>query len=126
MQCLYFKIRLDYKYNLATRPGSRVNQGLTNVTSIACGYKWSIFILSIVRNKIKILDHVVITIVNLVHSDSRDHSYVGQFILCRTRSGDYKRCGDEVLREIMVQMAIDPFVNDRFTTKDTVRKKGCR
>ena len=28
------------KYNRVTRPGSRVNQGLRNVTSIACDYKW--------------------------------------------------------------------------------------
>ena len=75
-----------------------------------------IYFLGIVRNKTKISDHVVITIVNPVHSDSRDHSYVGQFILCRTRSGDYKRCSDEVLREIMVQRTIDPFVNDRVMT----------
>ena len=34
-------------------------------------------------------------------------------VLSRTRSGDYKRCGDEILRKIMVQMAIDPFVNVR-------------
>ena len=42
--------------------------------------------------------------------------YSVQLVLCRTRSGDYKRCGDEVIRESMVQMAINPFVNARTMT----------
>ena len=33
--------------------------------------------------------------------------------LSRTEFSDYTRCGDEVLREIMVLMAIDPFLNVR-------------
>ena len=67
----------------------------------------------LLEKKTKISDHVVITTVNPVHSNLCDPSYVGQFLLSRIRSGDYKRCDDEVLREIMVQMTIDPFVNDR-------------
>ena len=58
-------------------------------------------------------DPVVITGVNSVHSNTRGPSYTGQFVLSQTRSGNYKRYGDEVLREIMVQMAIDLFVNVR-------------
>ena len=69
------------------------------------------------RNKTKISNHVVITTVNPVHSNLCDPSYVGQFLLSQTQSGDYKRCGDEVLREITVQMAIDPFVNVRAMIK---------
>ena len=38
-------------------------------------------------------------------------TYSGQLVLCRTRYGDYKRCVDEVIREVMAQMAINPFVN---------------
>ena len=53
------------------------------------------------------------TSVNPVHSNSCGHSYAGQFFLSRTRSSDYKRCNDEVLRKIIVQMTIDPFVNIR-------------
>ena len=52
-----------------------------------------------------------------MYSNTCDPSFVGQFILSRTRSGDYKRCGDEVLREIVVQMDIDPFVNIRAMTE---------
>ena len=53
------------------------------------------------------------TSVNPVHSNSCGPSYAGQFVLSRTRSSDYKRCNDEVLRKIIVQMTIDPFVNIR-------------
>ena len=31
------------KCNRVTHPGSRVNQGLRNITSITCGCKWSIY-----------------------------------------------------------------------------------
>ena len=54
----------------------------------------------------KILDHVVITDVNSIYSNTCDPSYVGRFDLSRTRSGDYKRCGDEVIRKIMIQMVL--------------------
>ena len=49
---------------------------------------------------------------------------VVNYFLCRTRSGDYKRCGDEVIREIMVHMAINPYV--MITRNGATRKKGCR
>ena len=52
-----------------------------------------------------------------MHYNTCDPSYVGPFVLSRTRSGDYTRCGDEDLRQIMVQMAIDPFVNIRVMTE---------
>ena len=64
----------------------------------------------------KITDPVVITSVIPVHHNTCDPTYVGQLVLCRTRYGDYKRCGDEDIREIMVQMAINPFVNVRAIT----------
>ena len=37
--------------------------------------------------------------------------------MSRTRSGAYKRYGGQILREIMVRIAIDPFVNDRAMTE---------
>ena len=78
----------------------RVSKGLRNVTSVTCGCKWSIRFLGIIRNKTKLSDHVVITDVNVMHSNSCDPSYVGKHIFCRTRSSEYKRCGDEVLSDI--------------------------
>ena len=104
------------KCNRATRHGSRVNQGLRIYTSISCGCGWSIRFRGIYRDNNKISDPVIITGVNLVHSNTRAPSYIEQFVLSRTRSGDYKRCGDEVLRDIMVQMDIDSFVNIRAMT----------
>ena len=65
------------------------------------------------RNNNKISDPVVITTVNVVHSNACDPSFVDQFKLTRTRAGDYKRCGGQSLREIMIQMAVEPFVNVR-------------
>ena len=104
------------KCNRATRYGSRVNQGLTNVTSITCGCDWDIRFRSICRNNNKISDPVVITGVSSVHSNTYNPSFVGRFVLSRTRSGDYNYCGNEVLREIMVN-AIDSFVNIRAMTE---------
>ena len=69
--------------------------------------------MGVIKHHYRITDHVVITRVIPVHCNTCDLTYIGQLVLCRTRSGDYNRCGDEVLREIMVQMTINPFVNVR-------------
>ena len=45
-----------------------------------------------------------------MHYNTCDPTYRGQLVVCRTRSSDYKRCGDEVIRESMVHMAINPFL----------------
>ena len=47
-------------------------------------------------------DPVVITSVIPSHSDTCDPTDVDQLVLCRSRSDAYVRCGDEVLKEIMV------------------------
>ena len=69
--------------------------------------------MGIIKSHYQITDSIVITSVRTMHSNTRDSTYSGQLVLCRTRSGDYKRCGDKYLREIMVQMAVNPFVNVR-------------
>ena len=56
---------------------------------------------------------MVITRVIPSHSDSCDPTNVDQLVLCRSQSGAYARCGDEVLKEIMVQMAINSYVSVR-------------
>ena len=63
------------------------------------------------------LDPVVTTTVNSVDPGTCDPSCIGQFVLSRNRSSGYKRCGDKILQEIMVQMDIDPFVNVRVMTE---------
>ena len=77
---------------------------------------WSRF-LGIIRNDTKLLDYVEITDVNDEHSNSCVPSYVDQYIISRSRSSEYKYCGDEVLRNIMIQMAIDPFDDFRAMTE---------
>ena len=62
-------------------------------------------------------DRVVITYVCGVHSNTRDPFSSDQFALTRIWSGDYKNCDYQCLKEIMVQMAIDPFVNVRAVTE---------
>ena len=105
------------KCNRATYHGLRVNQELRDFISITCGYDWSIRFRCISSSNNNISDHIVITSVDSVQSNTCDPSYVGQFVLSRTRSSDYNRCGDKVLREIMVQMTIDLFVNVRVMTE---------
>ena len=72
--------------------------------------------MGIIKSHYQITDSIVITSVRTMHSNTRDPTYSGQLVLCRTRSGDYKRCGDEVIREIVVQIAINHFVNVRTMT----------
>ena len=72
--------------------------------------------MGIIKSHYKITCSVVITSVSLMHSNTCDSTYRGQPVLCRPRSDDYKRCGDEVTREIMIQLTINPFVNVRTMT----------
>ena len=44
------------------------------------------------------------------HSNTCDPLYVEDFFLAVTRSGGYKNCTDEALKEIMLQMDIVPFI----------------
>ena len=93
---------------------SKGNVGPRKYSSITCGCEWGIRFVVFMKNKIQL--HDVITGVDPVHSNSCDLTYVDQFVICRIRSGNYARCGDEVIREVMVQMAIDPFVSVRAMT----------
>ena len=61
-------------------------------------------------------DPVEITRVTPSYSDTCDPLNVDQLVLCRSRSGAYARCGYEDLKEIMVQMAINPYVSVRSMT----------
>ena len=101
--------------NRANRSSKRY-VGPRKYTSITCGCGWGIRFVGFMKNMIRLHDFVVITGVDPVHSNSCDPTYVDQFVICRTRSGDYARCGDEVIREVMVQMEIDPFVSVRAMT----------
>ena len=74
-------------------------------------------LLGIIRNKAKTLDRIVIPTVNTVHSNSCD-----PFMLVNIFCPEYdlvntSNCGDEFLRDITVQMAIDPVVNIRVMTE---------
>ena len=90
--------------------------GVRRSTSINCGCKWSIRFLSVVKYKHTTSDPVVVTSVIPSHSDTCDPIDADQLFLCRSRSGAYARCGDEVLKKIMVQMAINTHVSVRSMT----------
>ena len=90
--------------------GSVNKQSSRNFKSITCGCDQSIRFRGITRNDNKISDTIIIIIVNEVRSNTCDPPYIDQFVLIRRRADDYKYCDGQYLREIMVQMAIDPFV----------------
>ena len=111
-----FRSGFTIKCNRASRKSKYLNQGLRSTTSITCGYEWGIRFVGVIKSHYKVTDSVIITSINTVHYNTCDPTYIGQLVLFRTRSGDYKRCGDEGLRKIMVQMAINAFVNTREMT----------
>ena len=104
---------MGIKCNRATRHGSRQTQSLRSGRSITCSCDWSIRFRGTCRNTNKISDPVVITTVNEVYFNTRIPYYIDQFMLSRTWASDYKYCSDQTLREIMIQIAIDPFENIR-------------
>ena len=90
---------------------------LRNVKCITCGCGWLICLRDVNNSNNKVSDHVVITHVYWIHSNTYDTSYVDQFVLERTRYGVYTHCADQCLKEIVVQMYIDPFINVRTMTE---------
>ena len=102
--------------NRANRKSNYTNLGVRRYISINCGFKWSIRLLGVVKCNYTTSDSVVITRVIPSHSDSCDPANVDQLLLCRSQSGAYARCGDEVLKEIMAQMTINPYVSIRSIT----------
>ena len=68
-----------------------------------------------------VCDKVITNYVYDVYFNMCDPSFVKQFILTRTRSSGYNKCMDQDLREVMVQMAIYPFLNTR-VMKELLRK----
>ena len=103
-------------FNRVNRKSSYTDLGVRISISINCGCKWSICLLGIVKCNYTTSDSVVITRVIPRHSDSCNPTNVDQFNLCRSQSGAYTRCGDEVLKEIMMQVAINPYVSVRSMT----------
>ena len=71
-----------------------VNTSIRKSVYITRGCSWYVRFKDVERNKCSKTDSVVITIVYGVHSNTCDPSYVDQFVLARTRSGNYKKCAD--------------------------------
>ena len=87
---------------LVVKDRNRSVTSITSITSITCGSDCSIRFRGITRNNNEISDPVIMTTVNGVDYNMCDPSYIDQFILIRRRAGEYKRCVDQYLREIMV------------------------
>ena len=111
-----FRSGFTIKCNLVSRKSKYLHHGLRSTISITCDCEWSIRFMGVIKSNYKITDSVVITSVSLIHYNAYNPTYSVQLVLCRKRSGDYKRCGNEVIRESMVQMAINHFVNVRAMT----------
>ena len=100
--------------NRATRYGNRRNSlGLRNYSSINCGCEWVIRFKFVDCKKSTLSDIVMITSVCGLHSNTCDPSFRDQYVLTRTRSGQYKKCTDSALQRIMHQMSIDKELNVR-------------
>ena len=93
-----------------SRKSKYLHQGVRSTTSITCRCEWLIRFMGVIKSHHNNTDSVVITSVSPIHYNTCDPTYSGQLVLYRTRSGDYKRYGDEVIREIMVPISINPFV----------------
>ena len=79
-----------------------------NSSTITCGCGWAVRFKSVHRGKYEVSDPVVITSVCGTHYNTCDPSYAKQFVFGWTRSSDYKKCTNVVLKEIMIQMDITP------------------
>ena len=75
------------------------------------GCSWHVRFKDVERDKCADAGHVVITAIGGFHSNTGDHSHEDQFVLVRVRAGDYKKCDNQYLKEVMVQMAIWHFVS---------------
>ena len=99
--------------NRASRTSSFVHSGIRKSSSIMCGCDWMVRFRAVDYKKYSSTDPVVITEVRGAHSNTCNPAVLDQFVLSRTRAGIYKKCNDHSLQEIMVQMAIEPFVSVR-------------
>ena len=84
-----------------------------NSSTITCGCGWAVRFRNVHRDKYEVSDPVVITSVCGTHYNTCDPSYAKQFVFGWTRSSDYKKCTNVVLKEIMIQMDITPFIDVR-------------
>ena len=99
--------------NRASCKISFVSYGIRKASSITCGYSWRVRLKAVEYGKYANADQVVITTICGVHSNTYDSSYRDQFVLAWTHSGDYKKCADQSLEEVMAQMDIEYFVSIR-------------
>jgi len=99
--------------NRSSRTCSFVNSGKRNYTSITYGCDWLVRFRGVDCKKCTSSDPVVITKVCGSHSNTCNPAVLDQFVLSRTRAGIYKKCNDHSLQEVMLQMAIEPFVSVR-------------
>ena len=99
--------------NRASRSSSYVKSGIRKYTSISCGCDWLVRFRGVDSKKHSSADPIVITEVRGAHSNTCNPAVLDQFVLSRTRAGIYKKCNDHSLQEVMVQMAIEPFVSVR-------------
>ena len=104
---------LKISCNRVSRKLSFVGASIGKTSYITCGCSWCVRFNDIEHNKCSNTDSVVITAVCGFHSNTCDPSYVDQFVLVRTGSGNYKKCADQCLNEVMVQIAIESFVSIR-------------
>ena len=100
----------NISWNRASRKISFVGASIRKTSSITCGCLWCVRFRGMERNSHSNTDLVVVTAVCGDYFNTYDLSYVDQFVLTRTCSGNYKKCADQCIKEVMVQMDIELFV----------------
>ena len=107
------RISAKFVQSRASRPVAYKRKGTKNSTIIRCDCDWAVkFTFCNNRNQ-KSTDTVSITHFFGDHTNGNDLDSVDQFVLCQSRGGHYKRCTDSILQEIMMQPALNPFVDGR-------------
>ena len=107
------KIVKNISWNRASRKISFVGASFRKTSSITCECSWCVRFRGMERDSCYNTDSVVITAVCGVYFNTYDPSYVDQFILARTRSGNYKKCDNQCIKEVTVQMDIKLFMSIR-------------
>ena len=108
-----FRNGITISCNRACRKISFVGDSMRKTSYITCKCSWCVRFKDVERNTCSNNDSVVITAVCVVHSNTCHPSYVYQFVLARTCSSNYNKCADQCLKEVMVQMNLEPFVSIR-------------
>ena len=92
--------------NRETRYGNRKPLSIRKVSSVSCGCNWVIRFKFLNSKKCNLSDSVKIIQICGFHTTTYYSSFVDQYIVHRTKVGEYTKCTDSILQKIMHEMFI--------------------